>query len=102
DNPYFSANRNKLNAKTNRIVANAAFTVTPFSWGYFRTNIGADAYTTQNLALRNPESAMAFTQNGILDLNDEMTRVINAQTLFNVNDIQLWKGWSVRGLVGNA
>jgi len=103
DNPYFNVSKNKSNAKTNRVLANAGFTITPFSWGNLRTNIGVDAYTNQTLFLRHPESTFAPTStNGILDINDDITRNLNAQTLLNVNDIKLGRGISIRGFVGNA
>lgn len=102
DNPFFNVNKNKQNAKTNRVTTNAGFTVTPFSFGYLKTNIGVDAYTNQTLMVRHPESAFAFAQGGILDLNDDITRDLNAQTVFNVNAINLGKGLSLHGLVGNA
>lgn len=102
DNPYFSVNKNRINAKTNHLISNAGFTVTPFNWGYLKTNIGADNYTTQNLMVRHPESAMAVNQNGILDINDIVVRNINAQTLFNVNSFKLGKGFSLGGFIGNA
>ena len=101
DNPYFSVNKNAINEKTNHVISNAGFTITPFSWGNLKTNIGADNYTTQRNMLRAPESAQGFTSNGILDVNDIVVRNVNAQTLFNVNDIQLGRGLSVHGLVGN-
>ena len=59
DNPYFAVNKNKSNNRTNRIIVNGGFTVSPFTWGYFKTNIGTDAYTSQDLLLRHPESAMS-------------------------------------------
>ena len=52
--------------------------------------------------LRHPESAYGVNNGGILDINDDVTRNINAQTIFNLNDIQLWNGLSIRGLAGNA
>jgi TonB-linked SusC/RagA family outer membrane protein len=102
DNPYFAVNKNKSNNKTSRVIANAGFTISPFSWGYLRTNIGTDAYTSSDLMLRHPESAMSGSSNGILDINDDITRNINAQTLFNVNSRELGKGFSISGLVGNS
>lgn len=102
DNPYFAVNKNKLQAKTNRYNVNTAFTITPFSWGYFKTNIGADGYTTQNLAVRHPESSQGYNYGGILDINDDVRRVINAQTIFNLNSFQLGKGFSLSGFVGNS
>ncbi|MDB4875156.1 MAG: hypothetical protein JWM41_1602 [Gemmatimonadetes bacterium] len=102
DNPYFAVSKNKMNNKTNRIIVNAGFTVLPFSWGYLKTNIGTDAYTSQNLMLRHPESAMAGSTRGILDVSDDITRNLNAQTLFHVNDRAIGKGLSLSGLVGNS
>ncbi len=102
DNPYFAVNRNKSNAKTNRIVTNVGLTVLPFSWGYVKTNIGADSYTNELLMLRHPESAMGVTYNGILDVNNDVTRNLTAQTIFNVNEREVGKGFSLSGLVGNA
>jgi TonB-linked SusC/RagA family outer membrane protein len=102
DNPYFNVNKNKINAKTNRVIANAGLKVIPFRWGNVKTNLGVDAYTNQNLLVRNPESQMAFTQNGILDIDDDVTRDLNAQTVFNLNDIHLPQGLILRGLLGNS
>jgi TonB-linked SusC/RagA family outer membrane protein len=102
DNPYFAVNKNKSNDKTNRIIINAGFNILPFSWGYLKGNIGTDAYTSQSLMLRHPESAMSGSSNGILDVNDDITRNLTAQTLFHVNDRQIWKGMSISGLIGNS
>jgi TonB-linked SusC/RagA family outer membrane protein len=102
DNPYFNVNKNPINSKLNRIYSNAGITLTPFSWGSFKTNLGVDNYTNQNLLLRSPESASGFSSNGILDLADVITRNINVQSVFNVNSIALTKSLSVSGLLGNA
>ncbi|HEY1951187.1 MAG TPA: TonB-dependent receptor, partial [Gemmatimonadaceae bacterium] len=102
DNPYFNVDKNKINSRTNRLLSNVGFTITPFSWGYFKTNIGADNYTNQNLVLRNPESAAGFASNGILDLADQITRNINVQSIFNFNNHPLTKSLSISGLVGNS
>jgi TonB-linked SusC/RagA family outer membrane protein len=102
DNPYFAVNKNKSNNKTNRVITNAGLTFSPFSWGYLKTNLGADAYTSSDLLLRHPESAMSGSSNGILDINDDVTRNINAQTLFQVNERAIAKGLSLSGMVGNA
>jgi TonB-linked SusC/RagA family outer membrane protein len=102
DNPYFAVNKNKSNNKTNRIIVNTGFNILPFSWGYLRTNIGTDAYTSQDLILRHPESVTGVNSNGILDVNDDITRNISAQTLFHVNDHQIVEGLSISGLVGNS
>src|SRR5712692_3695413 len=49
DDPYFNVVKNKINAKTNRIMVNLGLLVTPFSWGSLKTNLGTDTYTNQNL-----------------------------------------------------
>jgi TonB-linked SusC/RagA family outer membrane protein len=102
DNPYFSVNRNQVNAKTTRFFPNLGLTVTPFSWGYLKTNIGADNYTNENLVLRHPESATGFANNGILDVAVDVTRNINTQTIFNVNRQKVGHGFTMSGLVGHA
>jgi TonB-linked SusC/RagA family outer membrane protein len=102
DNPYFNVDKNKVNAKNNRIFANAGITLTPFSWGNLKTNIGADNYTNQNLVLRSPQSAAGFSSGGILDQADVITRNINVQTLFNVNSHPLTHSLSISGLLGNS
>ena len=102
DNPYFNVSKNKINAKTNRLTANTAITVIPFSWGNLKTNLGVDSYTNSDLLLRHPESQMAVTQNGILDIDDDVTRNLNAQTVFSLNDLNLGKGFRFHGLLGNA
>src|SRR5262249_21393375 len=99
---YFSVSKNKINAKTNRLITNAGFTILPFAWGSIRTNLGVDTYTNQNLLVRHPESVTAYTQNGILDVDNDVTRNLNAQTMLDVNGVTLGKGLSIRGMVGNA
>src|SRR5687767_214477 len=85
DNPYFNINKNIINARNNRIIANLGLVVTPFSWGSIKTNIGMDSYTNQNMLLRHPESAYGNTVNGIFDVANDITRNINSQMLLNVN-----------------
>jgi TonB-linked SusC/RagA family outer membrane protein len=104
DNPFFSVYKNKLNAKTNRIFANAGFTISPYSWGYLKSNIGADTYTNQTLIVRHPESASGFAYNGIFDQNDDITRNLNAQTILNLNAqaVPHVHGLTFSALVGNS
>ncbi|MDB4900706.1 MAG: hypothetical protein JWN53_2514, partial [Gemmatimonadetes bacterium] len=102
DNPYFAVNKNRSNTKTNRLIANAGITLLPFSWGYLKTNLGTDSYTAQDLMLRHPESAMGNTYNGIIDINDDVTRNINSQTLFHINERAVGRGFSLSGLIGNS
>ena len=101
DNPYFSVNSNRINAKGNRFNANLGLTITPFSWGYLKSNLGTDNYTNENLLVRHPESAAGNTYNGVLDLATDVTRNLNAQTLFNVNSIGITNNLSISGLIGN-
>jgi TonB-linked SusC/RagA family outer membrane protein len=102
DNPYFSVNRNQVNAKTTRIFPNLGLTLTPFSWGYLKTNLGVDNFTNTNLILRHPESASGFANNGILDVAVDVTRNINTQTLLNFNKVRLPRGLTLTGLLGHA
>ena len=102
DNPYFAVSKNKSNEKTNHIIVNGGFDFVPFAWGHLKANIGTDSYTAQHLMLRHPESAMAGSSKGIIDVNNDITRNLNAQTVFNVNERQIGKGLSLSGFVGNS
>jgi TonB-linked SusC/RagA family outer membrane protein len=101
DNPYFNVNRNKIGSKNNRLITNVGFTLTPFSWGSIKSNIGTDSYTNQLTILRHPESAYGFLYTGILDQADDITRNLNTQTLLNFNSYALTKSLSISGLIGN-
>ncbi len=101
DNPYFNVAKNAINAKTNRLLANVGFVITPFSWGNVKTNLGTDSYTTQNLLLRHPESALGNASNGLLDQADVISRNLNALTVLNVNSHPLTNSLSISGLVGS-
>jgi len=102
DNPFFNVAKNNINSKNNRIIANLGLVLTPMSWGSLRTNLGTDSYTNQNALLRNPESAAGFSNNGILDQADLISRNYNAQTVLNVKSHALSQRFSVSGLVGNS
>ena len=102
DNPYFNVDKNKINAKNNRLISNLGLRITPFSWGSFKTNLGSDSYTNQNLLVRSPESAYGVSTNGILDNADDIVRNLNMQNMFNVNAHELTSKLSVSGLVGNG
>jgi TonB-linked SusC/RagA family outer membrane protein len=102
DNPYFNISKNKINGKNNRLIANLGVTLMPFAWGNLKTILGTDTYTNQNLILRHPESTYGFSNGGILDLADDITRNLNMQTLLNFNDHTLRGGLSISGLLGNA
>jgi TonB-linked SusC/RagA family outer membrane protein len=103
DNPFFNVDKNKLNAKTNRLISNLTLTLTPFSWGSLKQQFGSDGYTNENLLLRHPESAYGNTYNGIIDQAADITRNLTSQTLVNVNPVGLFTDHlSINGLVGNA
>ncbi|MBM3500308.1 MAG: SusC/RagA family TonB-linked outer membrane protein, partial [Armatimonadetes bacterium] len=101
DNPYFSIRKNVNTSKTNRLVVNVGLTLTPLSWGHLKTNIGVDNYSSWNQLVRHPESALGYTFNGVLDETDDMTRNLNAQTIFNVNRRPVWKDIGVSGFLGH-
>jgi len=101
DNPYFNVHKNAINAKTNRLMANVGFVITPFSWGNVKTNLGTDNYTNQNVLLRHPESAIGATFNGLLDQADVITRNLSALTILNIYNRPLTSSLSISGLVGN-
>jgi TonB-linked SusC/RagA family outer membrane protein len=101
DNPYFNVNKNFNSNKNNRIIANLGLTISPFSWGNIKTNIGTDTYTDQAELLRHPESTWGYAENGIIDVADDMTRSSNMQTLFNIFSRPLIGSLSFSGLVGN-
>ena len=102
DNPYFSINKNFINSKINRLIANVGLTFTPFTWGFLKTNLGADTYANQNMLLRHPESAYGISSGGILDQADDVTRNLSAQTILNFNSHPLTRGISISGLVGQS
>lgn len=102
DNPYFNVNKNINSSRNNRIIANLGLTVTPFSWGSIKTNIGVDSYTNQAQILRHPESDFGASVNGILDVANDITRNLNAQTLLNINSRALTRDLAISGLLGNA
>ncbi len=102
DNPYFNVDKNRINSNNNRIIANVGLITTPFAWGNFRTNIGVDAYTNENLVLRHPESVYGALNRGILDVANDVTRNINLQNIFNVNAINLTDKFSISGFVGHS
>src|SRR5438445_13824768 len=85
DNPYFNVIKNKINAKTNRVMVNVGLLATPFSLGGLKTNLRTDTYTNQNLINRDPQSAAGATFNGYLDLPGLFTRDRHAQPVLTAN-----------------
>lgn len=101
DNPYFNVEKNRINSNNGRIITNLGLTLTPFSWGSLKSNLGLDGYTNENQILRHPESAYANTFNGILDEANDVTRNLNAQTLLSFSTYNITDDISISGLVGN-
>jgi TonB-linked SusC/RagA family outer membrane protein len=101
DNPYFSVQKNQNHTQNNRLIANLGLTITPFSWGYIKANFGSDGYTNATRLLRHPESAFGFTNNGILDVANDVSRALSAQTVLNVTPRVLTPDLSLTGLVGH-
>ncbi|CAN5910463.1 SusC/RagA family TonB-linked outer membrane protein [soil metagenome] len=102
DDPYFNIYKNPFNERTNRIYANGALTLTKWKFADLSTRLGVDAYTQQNLILRHPESAYGLSNNGVIDQGDDINRIINSQTLLNVNRREIGRGFSMYGTLGNA
>jgi TonB-linked SusC/RagA family outer membrane protein len=102
DNPYFNTDRNSISSTNNRLITNLGFVFTPVTWGNLRMNLGVDNYTNQNQILRHPESAYGNSYNGVIDIANDITRNLNAQTVLNINPVSVGNGFSVSGLVGNA
>ena len=102
DNAYYNVVKNKINAKTNRVIVNLGLLATPFSWGSLKTNLGADTYTNQNLVLRDPGSLAGAANNGVLDQADVITRNLNAQTVLGFNPHPVTRDLSISGLLGHA
>lgn len=102
DNPYYNLYKNKNSAKTDRITGNMTLTFTPMSWGNVKTNVGTDAYNTENLINRDPQSYYGASYGGILDQGANVTRNLNEQTLFNVNAHHFTKSFSIGGFLGQS
>ena len=102
DNPYFSINKNINRSKNTRFITNLGLTITPVKWLNFKTNVGVDAYNTQYLLLRHPESAIGYTRAGIMDLANDVARNINVQNLLNLVRQKLTKDLSIDATLGNA
>ncbi|QKJ28863.1 SusC/RagA family TonB-linked outer membrane protein [Mucilaginibacter mali] len=102
DNPYFSVNKNLNTSKNNRFLTNLGLTITPFKWLNIKTNAGVDAYNTQYLQLRHPESAIGFSRNGLMDVLNDQTRNISIQNLVNLTPQKLIKDLSIDATLGNS
>lgn len=102
DNPFFSVNKNNNSSKTNRFITNIGLLITPFKWLNFKTNAGIDAYVSQNMLLRHPESAIGYSKQGTLDIANDITRNINIQNLLNLTPQKLTKDLTLDAMLGNA
>ncbi len=101
DNPYFNVEKNRINSKNSRLIANLGLIATPVSWANVKSNIGMDTYTNENLILRHPESAYGNTYNGVLDEANDVVRNLTAQTLVNFEPYNITSELSINGLIGN-
>lgn len=101
DNPFFNVEKNRVNSVNSRLIMNLGLVIAPWSWSNIKMNIGQDGYTNENFILRHPESAAGFNTNGVLDLANDITRNLTAQTLFNVNPIKLGSNFTLNGTLGN-
>lgn len=101
DNPYFNVNKNRIGSTNDRMILNLGLRFTPFAWGNLRTNFGTDTYSNQTEILRHPESAYGINNNGIIDVANDNTRNISAQTLLNINPLQVTDAIAISGMVGN-
>ncbi len=101
DNPYFSTSRNNNETTNNRLISNLGFRFTPFTWGNLRLNLGTDSYTNHLQIVRHPESAWGASNNGVIDVANDNTRNLSAQTLLTINSIPVTRGFAISGLIGN-
>jgi TonB-linked SusC/RagA family outer membrane protein len=101
DNPYFNVLKNRSASTNNRIIANLGLRFTPFAWGNLRMNVGTDTYSNGVEIVRHPESAWGAANNGVIDVANDNTRNLSAQTLLTVHPVPLTNGISIGGLVGN-
>ena len=100
DNPYFNVNKNHNQTTNNRLILNLGLRFTPFSWGNIKTNLGSDGYANHTQVLRHPESQYGFSNGGMIDVANDNTRNLTAQTVLNVNRIALTDKIGVNALVG--
>ena len=102
ENPYFSVNKNRINATTGRLNVNLGIILSPVTWGNLRVNVGSDGYTNENMILRHPESiGVANSNQGILDQSTDVVRNLSSQAVLNFNPRQLASNFTISGLVGN-
>lgn len=81
ENPYFVVNKNLNEGKTNRLLANVAFNITPAKWFSSRAQVGFDTYSNEITIVRHPQSNYAFSRGGIIDNGVANNRNFNAQLL---------------------
>jgi TonB-linked SusC/RagA family outer membrane protein len=101
DNPYFNVTKNGNETTNNRLIANLGLRFTPFDWGNLRVNLGSDTYANHLQIVRHPESAWGASNNGVIDVANDNTRNLSAQTLLTINSIPVSGGFAISGLVGN-
>ena len=104
DNPYFNVNKNKINTKNNRIIANLGVHVHAVLVGQPQ-----DATSARRLHEPEPdpaasgERAAASRNGGILDQADDITRNINVADAAQLQQPSARRSsLSISGFVGNA
>lgn len=98
DNPYWSAQYNKFQENTRRILGNTYISYTPIQALIIKLQVGADQYTTDREELFNYGSGPYATGN--LTNGALMNRTFNSQFTATFNK-QLNQDWHINALVGN-
>ncbi|MBI2796797.1 MAG: SusC/RagA family TonB-linked outer membrane protein [Gemmatimonadetes bacterium] len=102
DNPYFNVAKNINNSRNTRVLMNLGLTLTPFSWGTLKTNLGLDGYTNQLSILRHPESAIGFSYGGVLDQANDVNRNLSMQTVLSFTPRALPGDLEIYGFLGQS
>ncbi|WP_343704122.1 SusC/RagA family TonB-linked outer membrane protein [Chitinophaga sp.] len=79
ENPYFLINKNKNQSTTNRVMTNAALTLSPVSWFTSKGQVGLDVYATDISVLRHPESNFGYSKGGLIDNATVTNKNLNIQ-----------------------
>ncbi|RAK65082.1 SusC/RagA family TonB-linked outer membrane protein [Hymenobacter edaphi] len=78
DNPYFTAERNPVTDRTNRLIGNAQLTYQPASWATLNYNLGTDLYTEQVRSVRAIGTSQPSNQNGGISETTTRSRLLNS------------------------
>ncbi|OON69627.1 SusC/RagA family TonB-linked outer membrane protein [Hymenobacter sp. CRA2] len=78
DNPYFTAERNPVTDRTNRLIGNAQLTYQPAQWLTLNYNLGTDLYTEQVRSVRAIGTSQPSNQNGGISETTTRSRLLNS------------------------